>query len=84
VGPPLPVKMPETDLRHQLRTDPLHLPHLIGRDAAAPAVGRRVGQIHERAMVDVEWLQRLGDLATQVRHEACSNLARESQPESSW
>ena len=60
----------EPYLRHQLRLHPLHLPHLVRRHAAAPAGRLRVRQIDEGTLIDMVWLQRLEDLATQVSNEA--------------
>ena len=68
----------EPYLRDQLRPHPLHLPHLFGRHAAAPA-GFRVRQIDKGALIDMVRLQRLEDLATQVRNEAGPHLACEPQ-----
>ena len=59
----------EPYLRHQLRLHPLHLPHLVGRHAAAPAGCLRVRQINEGTIIDMVWLQRLEDLPTQMRNE---------------
>ncbi len=70
----------EPYLRHQLRPDPLNLPHLVGRHAAAPAGRLRVRQVVEGAVIDMVRRQRLEYLATQMRHEAGSHLAREPQP----
>ena len=69
----------EPYLRHQLRPHPLHLPHLLGRHAAAPAGRLRVRQIDEGTLIDMVGLQRLEDLATQMGNEASSHLACEPQ-----
>ena len=69
----------EADLRHQLRLHPLHLPHLLSRHAAAPAGRLRVRQIDEGTVIDMVRLQRLEDLAAQVRNEAGPHVAREPQ-----
>jgi hypothetical protein len=63
--PPLRRPLNEPDLRHQLRSDPLHLPHLAGSHAAAPAGCLRVRQIDEGTIVDMVGLQRLEYLAAQ-------------------
>jgi len=77
--PTLGCPLHEPNLRHQLRLDPLHLAHLVSGHAAAPAGCLRLRQIDEGTFIDMVRLQRLEDLATQMRHEASSHLAREPQ-----
>jgi hypothetical protein len=77
--PSLRRPLDEPDLRDDLRPHPLHLAHLIHRDAATPAGCLRVRQVDEGTLVDMVRLQRLEDLATEMRDEASPHLAREPQ-----
>jgi hypothetical protein len=77
--PTLGRSLHEPYLGHQLRPHPLHLPHLGSRHAAAPTGCLRVRQIDEGTLIDLVGLQRLEDLAAQVRNEASSHLACEPQ-----
>jgi hypothetical protein len=43
----------ESDLRHQLRLRPMHLAHLIRRDASAPSPDIGVGKIGEWAVLNL-------------------------------
>ena len=77
--PALGSPLHESYLRDQLRLHPLHLPHLLGGHAAAPAGRLRVRQVDEGTLIDMVRLQSLEDLPTQMRNEASPHLACESQ-----
>jgi hypothetical protein len=72
--PTLRSPLHEPYLRHQLLPHPLHLRHLVGHHAAAPAGRLRVRQIDEGTFIDMVRLQRLEDLATQMRNDAGRRL----------
>jgi hypothetical protein len=61
--PPFSRPLHQPYLRHQLRPHPLHLPHLVGRHAAALSGRLRVRQVDEGAVIDMVRCQRLEDLS---------------------
>jgi serine/threonine protein kinase len=69
----------ESYLCDELRRDPLHLVHLLGRDSPAPMRRRAAWKIDERAAIRVERLHILEDLAANVRCESGADLAGKAQ-----
>src|SRR6266478_9165725 len=68
----------ESDLRHELRLRPVHLAHLIRRDAPAPSPDISVRKIGEWAVLNLQWLQLAQNLAANVWDEARSDLSGEA------
>jgi hypothetical protein len=68
----------ESDLRHELRLRPVHLAHLIRRDASAPSPDTSVRKIGEWVVLNLQQLQLAENLAANVRDEARSDLSGEA------
>src|SRR4029077_5635222 len=68
----------ESDLRHELRLRPVHLAHLIRRDAPAPSPDISVRKIGEWAVLNLQWLQLAQNLAASVWDEARWDLSGEA------
>src|ERR1700682_3343644 len=68
----------ETDLRHELRLRPVHLAHLIRRDAPAPSPDISVRKIGKWAVLNLQRFQLAENLAANVWDEARSHLSGEA------
>src|SRR4029077_4736454 len=68
----------ESDLGHEPRLRPVHLAHLIHRDAPAPSPDISVRKIGEWAVLNLQWFQLAQNLAANVRDEARSDLSGEA------
>src|ERR1700730_2569074 len=69
----------EFDLRHELRLRPMHLAHLISRDAPAPSPDISVRKIRKWAVLNLQRFQLAENLAANVWDEAGSHLSREAE-----
>jgi hypothetical protein len=70
----------EPDLRNELRPYPLHLAHLVGRDAAAaPMAALAVREIDEGTWPRMERLELLSEFPSHVRRHTRANLAGAAQ-----
>ena len=67
--PPVASEFHEPDLRDKLGARPLHLAHLLSRDAGAPTRFFVVRQVGERAVVDPKGLELAHDFAAYGRNE---------------
>src|SRR5437879_8459243 len=63
----------ESDLRHELRLCPVHLLHLISRDAPAPSPDIRVRKIGKWALLNLQRFQLAENFAANVWNEARSH-----------
>src|ERR1700694_2975366 len=67
----------ESDLRHELRLRPVHLAHLLRRDAPAPSPDISVCKIGEWAVLNLQRFQFDESLAANMWDEARSDLSSE-------